>query len=632
METLPAILRILQVVLGIGLVIFVHELGHFLAARWCGVRVEIFSIGMGPRLFGWKRGDTTYQIAALPIGGYVRWAGEDWRPESGPPPPDHFAAKSVSQRFLMYSGGVIMNVVFGLIVFPILFWQGVDFVKPAIGQVQPGGPAWQAGVPSGVEVLEVNGDKVYEFSHLFVSVALGDPEATELRYRVPETGEEKLLTLTPQRGGLGNVPRIGVGQPMRRDADGHPIVDVEPGSPAWNAGLRSGDSLVGFEGALPGVDLQDEFIERVLEGQPLIMDVDGADGPRRVEFLAEERDVDEDGPLRVGIRPPQRRVAGARNSSELPVALMTGDRIVSINGRRIHRLGDYQRAVAELEGPLAFGIERPLPLPSGADPAETIPEYESQVLSTPALDDADRLALQQNVAIDLDVHSGVVVPQLDKAAFAAGLRDGDVVRVIDGQAVTAWSDLTVAIEQAAKEARATKFEVTRLDEAGAPRELAFTVMPAPGGSRYHGVAFLPDEYVFRTEGFVDSIQAGAVFSWRFLQDTWMTLKRILLGSVSARDAIGGPVSIATISYKVAEQGIAKLFFFLCMLSINLAFLNVLPIPILDGGHLFFLLVEKVKGSPVSERVLGYSQMVGIVLILSLFVFVTYNDLARWVFN
>jgi len=87
-----------------------------------------------------------------------------------------------------------------------------------------------------------------------------------------------------------------------------------------------------------------------------------------------------------------------------------------------------------------------------------------------------------------------------------------------------------------------------------------------------------------------------------------------------------------VSYSFSSEGLAKLLFFLCILSLNLAFINVLPIPVLDGGHLLFLLIEGIKGSPVSERVQGYSQMVGLVLIVSLMIFVTYNDLMRWVFT
>jgi regulator of sigma E protease len=96
--------------------------------------------------------------------------------------------------------------------------------------------------------------------------------------------------------------------------------------------------------------------------------------------------------------------------------------------------------------------------------------------------------------------------------------------------------------------------------------------------------------------------------------------------------VGGIITISAVSYSLTESGWSKFFFFLCLVSINLAFLNVLPIPVLDGGHLFFLIVEKLKGSPVSNRVLGTSQAVGVVLLISLMVYVTYNDLVRWVFR
>ncbi|HPF15601.1 MAG TPA: site-2 protease family protein, partial [Planctomycetota bacterium] len=92
--------------------------------------------------------------------------------------------------------------------------------------------------------------------------------------------------------------------------------------------------------------------------------------------------------------------------------------------------------------------------------------------------------------------------------------------------------------------------------------------------------------------------------------------------------LGGVLTIGKVSYQASSMGWTKLLFFLCMLSVNLAFLNVLPIPLLDGGHLFFLLIEGIKGSPVSERIMGYSQLVGLVLILSLMVYVTYQDILR----
>ena len=135
MESLSGILSMAQVVLGIGLVIFVHELGHYLAARWCGVRVITFSLGFGPKLIGREIGGTLYQVAAIPLGGYCRMAGEESRGNGEPPAPDELPAKGVGQRFFIYSGGVLMNVLFALIVFPILFHVGVPFISPIISAI-----------------------------------------------------------------------------------------------------------------------------------------------------------------------------------------------------------------------------------------------------------------------------------------------------------------------------------------------------------------------------------------------------------------------------------------------------------------------------------------------------------------
>ena len=130
---------------------------------------------------------------------------------------------------------------------------------------------------------------------------------------------------------------------------------------------------------------------------------------------------------------------------------------------------------------------------------------------------------------------------------------------------------------------------------------------------------------------VEALKVGFQSSIGMLKDGWLTLKRMLLAEVSTKN-LGGIISISYVSYSVAEAGLAKLFYFLCLLSVNLAFVNVLPIPLLDGGHLLFLLLEKIKGSPVSERIMGYSQMVGLVLLVGLMVYVTYNDLMRVVFR
>ncbi|MCZ6691800.1 MAG: site-2 protease family protein, partial [Planctomycetota bacterium] len=127
MSFLTSLFYIFEVAFGVGLIIFVHELGHFLMARRMGVRVEVFSLGFGPRLFGFRRGPTDYRVSYVPFGGYVKMAGES--PEMGVTgAPDEFTSKSVGARTLIAAAGVMMNLFTGLLIFCLAFAVGVKFM------------------------------------------------------------------------------------------------------------------------------------------------------------------------------------------------------------------------------------------------------------------------------------------------------------------------------------------------------------------------------------------------------------------------------------------------------------------------------------------------------------------------
>jgi regulator of sigma E protease len=239
---LVSLWRLLQVVLGIGLVIFVHEAGHYMAARLCGVRVHVFSLGFGPRLFGWRRGGTDYQVALVPLGGYVRMAGEETHYSDQPSAPDELGSKSVGQRFFIYSAGVIMNVVFGLVVFPVLFLVGVPSVEPVLGQVEPGSPAWVAGLQPGDRLLEVNEEPIHDLTQVLPEVAYGGREPARVLVQRPGVEAPFLVEVPPEFDEGFEIYSIGNLAPAF--AEGLPLT-VREGGAAQAAGVRDGDRLLG---------------------------------------------------------------------------------------------------------------------------------------------------------------------------------------------------------------------------------------------------------------------------------------------------------------------------------------------------------------------------------------------------
>jgi len=166
----------------LGVLVFVHELGHFLAARRIGVRVLTFSLGFGPKLLSTKRGDTEYAISAIPLGGYVKMAGESVEdPRSGAP--DEFLSKTKWQRFQVLIMGPVMNILLAVIVMAVVLAQGAEVPAyhdepPVVGAVTPGSPAEKAGLRRGDRVLAVAGNEVPTWDRFDIEIgtrAVGAP-------------------------------------------------------------------------------------------------------------------------------------------------------------------------------------------------------------------------------------------------------------------------------------------------------------------------------------------------------------------------------------------------------------------------------------------------------------------------
>lgn len=610
MDLLPNPLLILPAVFGIGLVIFVHELGHFLAARACGVRVLTFSLGFGPKLVAWEKNGTVYQLAAFPLGGYVRMAGEELRDDGLPPLPDELPSKSVGQRFLIYSGGVIMNVLFALAVFPILFTIGVPFTRPTIGALIPGSPAWHAELPQGHEVVAVNGVGILDFGHLASAVALDDSGATELLLRDPETNEETTYSVVPERNDGEGFPTIGVRPAKARGDDGGLVIVVAPDSAAAKAGLTDEDVIMGLVDGTRGATLEQALTFAIEREQTIGLVVSGPGGEREVQLTPEVKPKVTR--QTIGIRPLTGRVIASRSSNLTDqLDLREGDIIERIGSRTLFHLSDLFAALHQLTGEVEFHVLR-----------DGRARIQKVVLDAPEA--GSELAHDLAIGAQLESSRVSVVP--GAPAHQAGLRSGDRFTAINGVEIATWSEISQAVRRAGKHGKDLAIRIER-PTGDSSEYLEFSIPAVDRPIVDYGIAYSLDQYVYKSDSFGEAVEVGALSSWRFLQECWLTIKGMLTRRVSPKN-IGGIITIGTVSYHVAAAGLAKLFFFLCLLSVNLAFINVLPIPLLDGGHLMFLVIEKIKGSPVSDRIMGYSQMVGVVLILSLMVYVTYNDIVR----
>ena len=624
-------LHYLLAILGIGLVIFVHELGHFLAARFCGVRVETFSIGMGPRLFAWKWGDTEWQMALLPIGGYVKMAGDEVSPEEAAadstdtsfdhlydregnriPQDDELGSKSISQRLLIFAGGVIMNVIFGLVVFPIVLLAGVPFIAPVMGAPALGSAAWEAGLEAGTEFVSVDGTDIFAFTHIPTAIALGDPKGIDMTIRRPGASETEVIHLVPRMDEIFGLNVIGIGPEVDPDF----TMAVAPDSPAALAGVRNGDRLLAVKDGDLGLPLTSQLNALMLGYATLELKITGDDGPHWVTL---EPDLTGRFPTaRVGISPPTNRVLSVRGTGlASEIGLQAEDCILAVGTTGILEAGEFELAVRE-------GVGQPLSL--------TVLRDDRQVqLNHDAIEKSDLDVLISDIAFTTDNDSTRILISKDSAAFKAGLLNGDRVVRIDGTATTNWKDLQGASRAAGSLSPPGKlsFSVQRQPEPGAPIQvLEYKLTPEKSVLPSYGIAFEMHEYVYKAPDPITALRVGAECTMRFLQDSWLFMQRIVSGEVSAENA-GGIITIGKVSSDWAQEGLSKLFFFLCILSMNLAFLNVLPIPLLDGGHMVFLLIEKIKGSPVSARIQVLSQMLGMFMLLFLMIYVTYNDVVRW---
>ena len=618
MENLPFMLFTAA---GIGFIIFIHELGHFLAARSVGVRVEAFSIGFGPRLLAWTRGGTQYRLGLIPLGGYVKMAGEDpTRPTTGKQ--DEFGSKTVAQRVLVISAGVIMNMIFALVAIPVAFTIGVPFESPEIGYVQQGGVAWRAGILPGDRVLSINGRRVLTFEDIPLDLAVASgPVDIELR-----RGERTMhVNVTPEPDPVRGVPMIGVSPAASSvriaastftESDS---VSVARARQLEALGLGAGTEIVRLNGLPYRRDLWDTEASSIRSGDRSVsLEVRDGEGIKHV-VLQPVLDTDPKDGVRIGVALRRDRVAQVRPGTDAATAgLQPGDVLMRVNGRAL----ESSTALPELIG---NGAD---PRRDDADktqrPLELVVQRGTQevVIQTAPLGRKERAAFLSDVvwearnALTIDVLPGSV-------AAKVGLQSGDQVLRAAGASIATWDAFREAIQ--ASENKALKLQVQRGAalvecEVQPRREAENAVLPILEEVPLSETVCLP---------VMDAITTGFVHTGRVVRRVVETLRSVITGRVSGKH-LGGIITIFRASVTYSQIAVTRGLLFMALVSINLAILNILPIPVLDGGWLMFLIIERIRRKPLPERAMVWFQYGGLVLVLGLMLYVTWNDIARLV--
>jgi len=300
----------------LGPLVFIHELGHFLVAKGLGIRVKVFSLGFGPRLFGFRRGATDYRVAAIPLGGYVRMAGDE-SDEERTGAADEFLSRPRLHRFLVFVAGAAFNVALALVltwVVLIAWGEAVSDTYPVVRFVEPGSRAERAGFVQGDRILEIEGRDARDPDVEIEEIVMSPDTVREIAFE--RDGQRRTARLE-----TGAEPRHRMGDPgwFLIRSDEPPVVgDVLDGERAQAAGLRPGDRILGAEGVEP---IGEARLRGLLKASPetdLVLDVD-RDGVR-VPISIRPAEVDGEG--RVGAvfyTPVARRQLGPL--AAIPVAV-----------------------------------------------------------------------------------------------------------------------------------------------------------------------------------------------------------------------------------------------------------------------------------------------------------------------
>ncbi|MDN3512140.1 MAG: RIP metalloprotease RseP [Candidatus Jettenia sp.] len=591
--------NVILVIIGIGLLIFIHELGHFLMAKKIGVRVFAFSLGFGPAILKKQWGETEYRLSLFPLGGYVKLAGEGPEEEKTGASWE-FSSKSAGQRASVLVAGVALNAVLAFLAFIVAFQIGVPFITPEVGQVMPGWPAWDAGIQRGDKIVAVDGDKDIDFEDLFTVVALSNP-ATGVNLKVDRDNKTFDVNVIPRYDNENGIQRIGIMPATSLEVD--KIFAFENNtSPARDANLQVKDVVVAVNGKR--ISTEDEFREVEASNPGKEISVTVLRDNKEVELKVIPSKATR---WMLGISCASTILEGVKDDSSASKAgLKEEDEILEVNSKPVTGFTDIKNLVINSEEETCvFTIKR--------DGIVTL-------VSVPLSDSKAKEEFLNSITPFYGLKVDSVVEGFP--AEKIGLKPGDRITSLNENEVKDWNTLLQMIM--ASQGNPMVIEWMRGNE-----RFVSTIEPQKDEKNAVGsigVKFR-EKTVVKKYGLLGSCVVGTKKAIINVQRLYLTIKGFFSQRLSPKN-VGGFILIAQASYESAKVGFGKLVYFLGILSLQLAILNILPIPVLDGGHLMFLAIERIKGSPVSQRTLSIAQYIGFAIIITLVIYATRNDIMR----
>jgi regulator of sigma E protease len=652
--------KVVQVAVGFGAVIFIHELGHFLMAKLCGIKVEAFSIGFPPVLFSVRKlksglrvrfmpktdvtepqqegdADTEYCVGIIPFGGFVKMLGQS---DSGAvektDDPRSYLNKPIWQRVVVVAGGVVFNAIGAMILYMALFMHGLQLMPAVVGEVIPDSPADVAGLKAGDRIVEIEGETFIDFTTVILSAALSDKDRG-VAMKIERSGSPAIdvrLAADKPVNDTSGIRVFGIAQPTTLKINPYVKEAEDIESLFKKSGFRPGDTLTAINGNPLTQPWQlEEVIASSLTATAKLT------ATRAYPAGSSTSVVDVEMPLFCAAQLPnfQNEFDLAHIYSIVP--RLRALEIVEPMDKDGLKKGDILIQVGDVEHPTYKDLREQTEahkdkklsmtvLRQGAD--GQLAEHAIAVYPKARKGDNGRVTL--GVIVELDMEHPVVActADLTTGPSALPIPAGSVITAVDGESVNSFYDVVRLIR--ASSGQRVSIEYRHGQDAGGtaldvPQEDALHIR----SSMLNPAPFESLRDMYRAGNPFEAIVWGVKRTKQYIMQSVMTLIGLFSGSVPG-SSLSGPVGIATISYKMAGQGFLDLLNFLGLVGSCLVVMNLLPLPIVDGGVIVLLIIEKFRGAPLNQKIQEVITWVGLGLLLSVFVLVTYNDIVRVVFG